>query len=412
MRVHHIELICRDIRFQVSNFCNRFGFSIYGTWKDHLSKKEKIVMKKKAIYFVLHQSNETTHDYIDNIALESLRIRELCKSIDNNVMHVSPQVIVEKNHAKRSLVEGAVIKSPIGNLKHTLLDKSKYNGIFLPGFAEANGERFEHRKDDQIIPMFNEKLKFCSSGSDYEDDDNICALDHITFAVTQGTSLKLMHWYEKYLQFTRCQVNKEEEQDGFDIMTSTEHGSKLGLRLTAMKYYFCSEEMMKMSQTLNNEENNVTFLFAESLGEQGPNQVDTFLDENGGPGVQHIGLSTLNIFKSVEIWKRNQVPFINPPCLYYNEIEESIKKINFAGLRELLIHYGVLLDIEDSEMQDDKMYLLQVFSKPIFEKQTFFFEFIQRHGATGFGAGNISALWRAVENYLRNDNTLNYRISS
>ncbi len=131
-----------------------------------------------------------------------------------------------------------------------------------------------------------------------------------------------------------------------------------------------------------------------------------FLNENNGPGIQHIGLYTPNIINSVtksKLNSDNKAEYYMPPDAYYNDFDkqEECKKSGH-GVKELKDNH-VLIDTEGEDRDKSSKYLLQVFTKPLFDKNTFFLEFIQRvNGAYGFGAGNIRALWNAVQLTLVN----------
>jgi len=412
MRVHHIEFLCRDLKLQILKFCNSFGFSIYGRWKDGLyGGKGKIVLKREPIYVVMHEDSDAVCDYVENIALEVENIAEICNNMPSEYIAAEVTTLSgegcghffksndNNSYDMKDLprVEAALLRSPIGNLHHTLINKSNYSGPFLPSFSATDSaiDKYRTRVTSKNREMENENGLFM-------DGSNLLSLDHITFAVNTGTSFDLMEWYSKYLLMSRCKVNDKEESDGFKVETLNGSGEKLGLKLTAMQYHFCSEQSLKLLPHDLSDSEDVKVVFGESLLGQGPNQIDTFIKENGGPGVQHIGLLSKNIFNSVKEWSSNDVAFIKPPQHYYHEIDDKLHQINESGLKQLLEHYGVLLDTEESDEKIESLkYLLQVFTKPVFCKETFFFELIQRHGATGFGAGNISALWRAVDAYLR-----------
>ena len=259
MRVHHIEFLCKDLNLQVHKFCHSFGFSVIGKWNDSLLQKEKVVLKKNAILFVLHEDSDTSCDHVDNISLEVDNLEKICNALPNDLLHVEPKIIGENTDILRlkeplCFVKGAVMRSPVGKIKHTLFEKSKFYGSFLPNF----------------IPFLNceESIKYgCNS------NDEISKLDHITLAVEIGTSFELMEWYSKHLNMSRSKVNNDEENDGFKIETINKSGDRLGLRLTAMQYHFCSEQTLTMPNnnqiTGRKADDDVKLIFAESLLGQG-----------------------------------------------------------------------------------------------------------------------------------------------
>lgn len=118
-------------------------------------------------------------------------------------------------------------------------------------------------------------------------------------------------------------------------------------------------------------------------------QIQEYLDYYETPGVQHIALATEDIIATVRRLKRNGIPFLETPGTYYDELEDRVGKIDedIDTLREL----NILVD------RDDDGYLLQIFTQPIGDRPTFFYEVIQRKGATSFGKGNFKALFESIE---------------
>jgi 4-hydroxyphenylpyruvate dioxygenase len=118
-------------------------------------------------------------------------------------------------------------------------------------------------------------------------------------------------------------------------------------------------------------------------------QIDEYLEFYGGPGVQHIAVSTTDIVRTVGELSARGVQFLRTPDSYYDGVPERIGAI--AESVEDLRRLGILVD------RDDEGYLLQVFTKPLGDRPTLFFEIIERHGARGFGEGNFKALFEAIE---------------
>jgi len=118
-------------------------------------------------------------------------------------------------------------------------------------------------------------------------------------------------------------------------------------------------------------------------------QIDEYLEFYGGPGVQHIAVSTTDIVGTVEALQARGVRFLRTPESYYDGVPERVGAIDQSidDLRRL----GILVD------RDDEGYLLQIFTKPLGDRPTIFLEIIERHGARGFGEGNFKALFEAIE---------------
>jgi 4-hydroxyphenylpyruvate dioxygenase len=118
-------------------------------------------------------------------------------------------------------------------------------------------------------------------------------------------------------------------------------------------------------------------------------QIDEYLEFYGGPGAQHIAVATRDIVGTVEALRERGVEFLRTPESYYDEVPARVGEIeeSLEDLRRL----GILVD------RDDEGYLLQIFTKPVGDRPTMFFEVIERHGARGFGEGNFKALFEAIE---------------
>ncbi|KAK3529383.1 hypothetical protein QTP70_029767 [Hemibagrus guttatus] len=269
------------------------------------------------------------------------------------------------------LVTYSVVKSVVGNVCHTLVDTSRYRGHFLPGFCEV------------VTP---------------EEEDVRCPVthfDHVTYACPRRSTAGVMRWYQRNFGFQRFLISSNEDaEEGYML-----DQDGIGLRLTAMEYRKCSEMGIKFPFK-DRKEPDCKFVIAESLPEQGRNQVDTFLEQHRGPGIQHIGLFTQDIVSTAHTMVNASVQFFSPPAAYYTKVGKQ-QEIEEAGHDpKALMRHGILLDTDLDPSTGSKRYLLQVFTKPIFSEDTLFLELIERRGATGFGEGNIRALWRSVQSYM------------
>jgi 4-hydroxyphenylpyruvate dioxygenase len=144
-----------------------------------------------------------------------------------------------------------------------------------------------------------------------------------------------------------------------------------------------------MSKVVTNGNGRVKFPINEPAEGKRKSQIDEYLEFYGGAGAQHIAVATRNIVKTVEQLRERGVQFLMTPETYYDDVPERIGEIeeDLEDLRKL----GILVD------RDDEGYLLQIFTKPVGDRPTMFFEVIERHGARGFGEGNFKALFEAIE---------------
>lgn len=228
--------------------------------------------------------------------------------------------------------------------------------------------------------------------------DEVSSLDHIALACRIGESTDILRWYERIFQMRAFDFG--EGGEGLKIQTDG-----LGMRLKAMEFWRCSEKGLIPSSA---KDDFPLLVIAEPLaGVDARNQIDVFLSEHGGPGVQHLGLNTSDICRSKDEMKLRGVDFIVPPSLYYQSDGKLDDIIRAGEDPERLQGHGILIDYEDFNGNPSSGlgsgYLMQVFTKPLFAKDTFFLELIERRGARGFGAGNITALFKAVQAYMRGD---------
>jgi 4-hydroxyphenylpyruvate dioxygenase len=144
-----------------------------------------------------------------------------------------------------------------------------------------------------------------------------------------------------------------------------------------------------MSKVMSNGNGRIKFPINEPAKGKKKSQIEEYIDFYNGSGVQHIAVATDNIIETVTELQRRGIEFLNIPETYYDTVLDRVGEIDedLAPLKEL----GILID------SDDEGYLLQIFTKPILDRPTMFFEIIQRKGAQSFGKGNFKALFEAIE---------------
>jgi 4-hydroxyphenylpyruvate dioxygenase len=223
-----------------------------------------------------------------------------------------------------------------GETVHTFVERGAYTGAFLPGYARVEG--------GGDLGLFTE-------------------FDHAVGNVELGRMNEWVSFYERVLGFTEMLHFTDEE-------ISTEYSAL-------------------MSKVVSDGEGRIKFPINEPAEGRRKSQVDEYLEFYGGPGVQHIALQTRNIVAAVTALRERGVRFLATPTTYYDDVAERVGEIDadYDDLNRL----GILVD------RDDEGYLLQIFTKPIGDRPTVFFELIERHGSRGFGAGNFKALFQALE---------------
>jgi 4-hydroxyphenylpyruvate dioxygenase len=268
----------------------------------------------------------------------------------------------------------------VTGVTHSLFDCQNYEGRFLPGF--------EHHK----------KLALKESNNT-DSSLGLTHFDHLTYAIPKNTSTELIKWYANIF-------NMKYFFPSLKVQTG-----ESGMDLKAIKYWMCAETGVE-----SNINSDFKFVIAEPFNDlDKKNQISIFLEEHQGPGIQHIGMHSSDIVQSVrqsKLLENEIIKYYVTPDHYYKESEKKAE-ISQCGLDVSLLHANhVLLDTElESEIIQNlkttkvSTYLLQVFTQPIFEKNTLFLELIQRVGnANGFGANNIKALWNAVQLQILNNN--------
>ncbi|MCW2612656.1 MAG: 4-hydroxyphenylpyruvate dioxygenase [Actinomycetota bacterium] len=238
--------------------------------------------------------------------------------------------------------DGTVVVAAVatyGETRHTLVDRSGYRGVYLPGYV---------RRGPLAAPPATRFFQ---------------AVDHCVGNVELGRMDIWVRFYNEVMGFTNLK-----EFVGDDIAT---------------------EYSALMSKVVASGNHRVKFPLNEPAVGKRRSQIDEYLDFYGGPGVQHLALATGDIVGSVRAMRAAGVEFLDTPETYYDTLGEWVgdTRVPVDTLRELRI----LAD------RDEDGYLLQIFTKPVQDRPTVFFELIERHGSLGFGKGNFKALFEAIE---------------
>ncbi|XP_063887024.1 4-hydroxyphenylpyruvate dioxygenase-like protein [Scylla paramamosain] len=354
--------------------------------------------------------NQTSHviDSVFNVALVVRDVDEVTKRVETQGGRVLRKPTVLKD--SHGQVKYSIVTSCLGNVVHTLIDKQDYSGEFLPGFesfrtdnnescplnSERDGE--EHTAVDGLQQQPVTNYSNFTVNANLNSDPLFTHFDHLAFACEAGKSEGLIEWYQRCFGMKRFAANREDtNEEGFVL------GENIGMRIKAMEYWRCAEVGLTLPSATE-ENSSLKMVLAEPLVGYEKSQINTFLHNHKGPGVQHIALHTPNMVSSVKRASQQGVTFRKAPPAYYQEgiRLEDIKAAGHGDEIDLFQALGILLDIEDDvfcdkeDHQEGKKYLLQVFTTPIFQEDTFFMEVIHRKGAVGFGAGNIRALAQSI----------------
>jgi len=226
-----------------------------------------------------------------------------------------------------------------GDTIHTFVERQRYAGSFLPGFS-------------------------CVAGPDtLAKPTGLLHIDHIVGNVGWGEMNRWVAFYRDVMGFRQYQ-----HFDDKDI--STEYSAL-------------------MSKVMASGNDRIKFPINEPAQAKRKSQIEEYLDFYGGPGVQHIAMATDNIVQTVKRLRAQGTEFLRVPNTYYEDLGRRVGRID-EPLDELS-GLGILVD------RDDEGYMLQIFTKPVEDRPTLFFEIIQRKGSRGFGKGNFKALFEAIE---------------
>ncbi len=231
-----------------------------------------------------------------------------------------------------------------GDTRHTLVDRSRYTGPYLPGYVA--------RRSGHVRPEGAPRRLFQ-------------ALDHVVGNVELGRMDEWVGFYNRVMGFTNMA-----EFVGDDIAT---------------------EYSALMSKVVASGNHRVKFPLNEPAVGRKRSQIDEFLDFYAGPGAQHVALATNDVVTAVDTLRARGVEFLDTPDSYYTDPHLRARIGEVRVPIEELQRRGILVD------RDEDGYLLQIFTKPVGDRPTVFFELIERHGSLGFGKGNFRALFEALE---------------
>ena len=343
----HIEFYVGNAKQAAHFYKTAFGFQDLAYSGPETGDREKVsyVLAQNKIRFVFTTPLKPAHPIAQHVNFHGDGVKALALTV-SNAKDAFEQTI--KRGAKPWFepkttedASGKVVMSGIrlyGDTVHLFVERSAYNGPFLPGF----------RKLETNYHPSTVGLKY---------------VDHCVGNVGWNEMNPWVKFYEEVMGFRNILTFDDKQ-------ISTEYSAL-------------------MSKVMSNGNGFVKFPINEPAHGKKKSQVEEYLDFYGGPGVQHIALATDNIVETVSALSARGVEFLKVPGTYYDELLNRIGPIDedLSALKKL----GILVD------RDDEGYLLQIFTRPVEDRPTLFFEIIQRKGAKSFGAGNFKALFEALE---------------
>ncbi|GGH68338.1 4-hydroxyphenylpyruvate dioxygenase [Filimonas zeae] len=344
----YVEFYVGNAKQAAHYYMSAFGFQAlaYAGPETGVKDRASYVVRQNKLTFVLttpiRPDNEIAdHIYThgDGVKAIALRVQDAAGSWEKTTSrgaesHHAPEIRKDK--------DGQVVISGIklyGDTVHLFIERKDYNGAFMPGYVKWEN------------PLF----KPTSTGLLY--------VDHCVGNVGWNQMNKWVGFYEEVMGFRNIL-----SFDDNDI--STEYSAL-------------------MSKVMSNGNGFVKFPINEPAEGKRKSQVEEYLEFYRGEGVQHVAIATADIVATVKELMARGVEFLRVPTTYYDDLLDRVGHIDedLEPLREL----GILVD------RDDEGYLLQLFSKPVQDRPTLFFEIIQRKGAKSFGKGNFKALFEAIE---------------
>jgi 4-hydroxyphenylpyruvate dioxygenase len=350
-RIDHVRFFVGNARQSAYFYRNAFGFDViaYAGLETKTKHEAGYVLRQGKITFVLASPLGPDHpdaqrivqhgDGVQDIALEVEDVRAAYEvATARGAIGVRPPTALEDEFG---VFETATIRT-YGDTTHSFVNRDRYRGCFAPGYLPLEPERYSPRT-------------FHPAG--------LAAIDHIVGNVEEGKMDEWVRFYERVLGFS--QLISFDDKD-----ISTEYSAL-------------------MSKVVQGGNGRIKFPINEPAKSKRRSQIEEYLNFYHGPGVQHIALATGDIIEAVRALRDRDVSFLRVPRSYYDLLPERVGKIeeDINDLAEL----GILVD------RDDEGYMLQIFTQPVEDRPTLFFEIIERRGSKSFGKGNFKALFEAIE---------------
>ena len=343
----HVELIVGNAKQSAFYYMHAWGYQplAYKGLETGDPNSVSYVLRQDKITLVLTTPlvadgplNDHLNRHGDGVKAVALWVDDAEKSWKETTSRGAKSALAPETREDR---DGEVVLSAIktyGDTVHVFVERKAYHGVFLPGYQPWNPSGVAE-------PV---GLKY---------------IDHMVGNVGWGEMNTWCQFYAKVMGF--AQLISFDDND-----ISTEY--------TAL-----------MSKVMSNGNGRIKFPINEPAEGRKKSQIEEYIDFYQGAGVQHVAVATDNIIDTVTELQRRGIEFLKVPATYYETVLDRVGEIDedLAPLRDL----GILID------RDDEGYLLQIFTKPVVDRPTMFFEIIQRKGAQSFGKGNFKALFEAIE---------------
>jgi len=352
----HIEFYCGNAKQSAYYYQHAWGYKLvaYAGLETGLKDRASYVLQQGKVRIVLTSSFEPTSEISQHVAEHGDGVKVLALWVDDakkaweettsrGGVSVMEPTVMKDDHGQ---VVVAAIKT-YGNTIHKFIERKDYKGAFMPGYKAAENPM-------EVKPI----------GLQY--------VDHCVGNVELGQMNEWVKFYEDVL--------------GFKLLITFDD-SDISTEYTAL-----------MSKVVSNGNGYVKFPINEPADGKRKSQIEEYIEFYRGSGVQHIAVATNDIVATVKELRSRGVEFLYVPDNYYETLSERVGEIeeDLGPLKE----NNILVD------RDDEGYLLQIFTRPVQDRPTVFFEIIQRKGAKSFGKGNFKALFEAIEREQERRGTL------
>ncbi len=344
-RLDHLEFYVGNAKQTCGFYTKYFGFTntAHKGLKTGERKVSSYLLEQGEIRFVIssalnsdHPISQSVFQHGDTIAIVALEVTDVTTTYTQAIAEGAIAAIPPtKQEDENGILEFAVIKI-FGDTLVKFIDRRHYANKFGPGFVQQ-----ESTQSNSV---------------------GLKSIDHTVGNVEKGEMDRWVNIFVKAL--------------GFEMRTHYDDNA------------ISTEYSALMSKVLKNSAGTIININEPAPGRR-KSQIQEYLDYHNGPGIQHLGLNTDNIFQTVREMKERGVEFLKIPQKYYDHLEDWVREIDVPI--EDLAELGLLID------RDQDGYLLQTFTTPVADRPTLFFEIIERHGCKGFGAGNFKSLFIALE---------------
>ncbi|MGH7518519.1 MAG: 4-hydroxyphenylpyruvate dioxygenase [Gemmatimonadales bacterium] len=343
----YLEFYVGNAKQAATYYRAAFGFRLIGYRGPETGTRDRVsyLLEQNKVRFILTTGLAPDHPVQEHVSRHGDGVRDIALWVDDarDAFRKAVERGAKTAYEPETLRDenGEVVIAGIrtyGDTIHSLVERKNYRGLFIPGFKPAESPY-------NPTPV----------GLQY--------VDHCVGNVELGAMNRWVQFYQDVLGFKNL-ISFDDK----DI--STEYSAL-------------------MSKVVANGNERIKFPINEPAQGKKKSQIDEYLDFYRGPGVQHVAIITNDIVATVTTLRDRGVEFLRVPTTYYDELQGRVGKIDepIEPLKEL----GILVD------RDDEGYLLQIFTKPVQDRPTLFYEIIQRKGARSFGKGNFKALFEAIE---------------